>query len=502
MAKAKKRSKPKNKKRNNSRPERQTTALAVIDKQAIQRTEGMDIMQPAASVVQTMANREKVRRFMARCLNVELQEALRRIPAGKQLDQKERERLEIDWGTIPGVDKPFLKQPGAEKFAFWLSVRPKYIKVEHDLGGGHLEVVAHCILLTKKTGEEVFEGPDCSCSTMESNYRFRWAEVEFDKDNPRPSDEILEERKKRGEGRWRKKSEYARGQKVGEKWVWQERVENTNIHDERNKVRQIGQKRALVKAVRNMGALSEIFTSDPSEWDIPYDDDDPKNETDFTEAGRRIVQSDGTMPSGRPAPAYHQPRDAKGNTQAQQEAAAATIAEKKKAMEEPVRGEPVNENAGPAKKIVTVTWSQDGKVAKVTGEIASIEQWMKGTLGATWSEQHKALLVTGDRVPDIRWGAEKQGLVVQEVKPAKPPVMANKGVVKKIKPNETTSRGAVNVQLLLNGVWCYCYHKHLFEALRGSLDQEVELVFEKASGPPKITGIKCIGDKKFEENVT
>ena len=61
-----------------------------------------------------------------------------------------REKFEIDWGTIPGVDKPFLKQPGAEKFCFWLNIRPKYFKTEIDLGAGHLEMVCHVIAYSKK----------------------------------------------------------------------------------------------------------------------------------------------------------------------------------------------------------------------------------------------------------------------------------------------------------------------------------------------------------------
>jgi hypothetical protein len=499
-----------NKKRNKNTPERQTTALAVIDKRAIQRSERMEIMSPPQGVLETMQSREKVRRFMSRCLNVDLQVALRKVEPGKELDKAVRSRLEIDWGTIPGVDKPFLMQPGAEKFAFWLGIRPKYQTTEHDLGNGHIEVVSRCVLYTKKGGEEVFEGPECSCSTMESNYRFRFLEVEWDEKNPKPSQEILDELKEKGQGRWRKKTEWAHGKKVGEKWVWFQKSDNPNIYDERNKVRQMAQKRALVKAIRNMGALSEIFTSDPSEWDIPFDDDDPKNDKDFTESGRRIVQKDGTMPSGRPAPAYQQPKNDKGNTPAQQDAADRTIEEKKKAMADrapaPVRGEPANENAGSAKKLVTITWSQDAKVAKVEGEIAVLVDWMKGTLGATWSDQYTAWLVPAERVPDVKWGAEKQGLQVQEIKPTgqprNAPVVSSKGVVKQVKPNEKTSRGAANVQVLLNGVWCYCYHKHLFEPLRGSLNQECEFVFEKASGPPKITGIKRIGDKTFEENQT
>ena len=496
----------------NRKKSKPTTALAVIDKKAIRSVERLEVMAPSQGVLETMQSRDKVRRFMSRCLNPDLQAALARLPPGKELDKDVRARLEIDWGTIPGVDKPFLMQPGAEKFAFWLGIRPKYITTEHDLGSGHIEVISKCVLYMKKGGDEVFEGPDCSCCTMESNYRYSFAEVEWDEQNPKPAQEVLDEMKQRGEGKWRKKAEWARGKKVGEKWVWMARVDHPNIYDNRNKVRQMAQKRALVKAIRNMGALSEIFTSDPSEWDIPFDDDDPKNEKDFTEGGRRIVNTDGTMPSGRPAPAYTHPRNEKGNTQAQAEVAERVIKEKKQAMESAGRTEqrtvgsahtasqPQSTGAAPQTpppKIVTVTLSQDGKVAKIEGAItANLSSWMKATLGATWSDQYTAWLVPAERVSDVKWAADKAGLQVQEVK-KNAPVVSSKGVVKQVKPHEKTSRGAENVQVLLNGVWCYCYHKHLFEALRESKDKGCEFIFEKASGPPKIIGGR-IGDKTFE----
>jgi hypothetical protein len=49
-----------------------------------------------------------------------------------------------------------------------------------------------------------------------------------------------------------------------------------------------------------MGAISEIFTADPSEWDITEEDTQgsPENDQDFTDGGRLILR-DGVSPSGR-----------------------------------------------------------------------------------------------------------------------------------------------------------------------------------------------------------
>ena len=264
---------------------RPATAIVVrhLDQTAIVRAESV-----VPSVMRTVQSLEQVRRFVSKCLNTDLQRRIAKLKPGEKLPDEERKRLEVDWGTIPGVDKPFLLQPGSEKFLFWLNIRPKFSTYTTELSNGHLEVVSHVTFYSKKTREEVFEGPDCSCTSMESNYRFRFQER--DPKKAAPSQEEAAELKVVGLGKWRKKDEWKGGKKVGEKWIWLDRVENPNIYDERNKVRQIAEKRALVKGVKNMGAMSEIFVTNPEEWEIPEEvDQGPDVDQRYTEGGRRIV---------------------------------------------------------------------------------------------------------------------------------------------------------------------------------------------------------------------
>ena len=295
-----------------------STALArVLKAKALTRPESA-----IPTINETVENLERVRRFITRCLNTDLQHALTKLPQGKELDKKVRDRLEIDWGTIPGVDKPFLKQPGAEKFLFWLTLRPHFRTENFEIPGGHLEVVCSATVYHKKTREIVFEGPQCSCSTMETNYRFRWAKREPPAEPPTKEQAV--QLKASGLGKWRKERPWVRGKQSGvDEWVWYDRVDNPNIHDERNKVRQMAQKRALVKAVRNMGALSEIFTSDPGEWDIPEEQGSPYEDLDHTPGGRRITVN-GHRPSDAPGTA-----EAGGTKEASQAVADRKIAEHK-----------------------------------------------------------------------------------------------------------------------------------------------------------------------------
>ena len=271
----------------------------------------------APNILTTARDMEQVRRFVMRCLNVDYQRLappikaeiakILEVTSQRDLNKEERAQvnelkdrlteLEVDWGTIPG-SKPFLKQPGAEKFCLWLNLKPKYHRTTNELGNGHVEVVCYVTFHVKTTNEEVFEGPEASCSTMETNYRYIWGESGFV-----PTEAQVQLGYSTKMGQWRYVDDWKNGRKIGRKKVWYIRLENPNIHNERNKVRQIGQKRGFVKGTRNLGALSELFVAGPDEWDVPPEEgadhpDSPGVDQDYTPGGRKIYH-DGVAPSGR-----------------------------------------------------------------------------------------------------------------------------------------------------------------------------------------------------------
>lgn len=174
---------------------------------------------------------------------------------------------DTDYGRIPGVNRKFLLQPGAEKICVWLGLKPEFDRMERDLGDGHIECVVVARLVQRSTGNVLNEA-QASCSTMETNFRFRWAFTDP------PAKQEVERLKAQGAGRWvpaRMKAGKLVPKEKADKakpdgFLWQQRFENPNIYDERNKVRQMAEKRALVKAIRRTGAMSEIFSEDPSEW--------------------------------------------------------------------------------------------------------------------------------------------------------------------------------------------------------------------------------------------
>ena len=144
-----------------------------------------------------------------------------------------------------------------------------------DRPEGHLEVIAKCKLLSKADGMEVFSGPSCSCSSMEVKFRYRFAKRDVQTEQL-PDKKEADRLKAAGLGKWIK-NKFA---KSGENpWEWFDRIENRDIADTRNNVRQMAHKRALVKVVRNFGAMSEIFTEDPTEWNFADNGDVPVSYT-------------------------------------------------------------------------------------------------------------------------------------------------------------------------------------------------------------------------------
>src|SRR5690349_593118 len=112
-----------------------------------------------------------------------------------------------DYDQIPGTNGKALLQPGAEKIAVWLKVRPYFEKTEIDMGHGHFEVVSRCHLLpymvytliqdllasnpsnVKEAVEAIIRASElsnaeASCSTMETNFRYRWADMRDENGKP------------------------------------------------------------------------------------------------------------------------------------------------------------------------------------------------------------------------------------------------------------------------------------------------------------------------------
>jgi hypothetical protein len=466
-------------------------------------------------VEQTIQNLERVRHFVVQALNRDLVREMKKLDGRKDLKPDERskaelalrDRLEIDWGTIPGIEKPFLKQPGAEKFLLWLNLYPKYTKHEREMPDGHLEMVCSVSVYAKKTHELVFEGPDCSCTTMENNFRYLWAET------VKPPDDIADTLKAQKMGRNRKVTKWVKGNRI-EQWVWEQRVENPNPWNSRNTVRQIGEKRALVKCIRNLGAISELFTADPSEWEEPPADASPEDEMDYTAGGRKIYEANGVSPSGRYQDTRRPAKEARGP-----------------AVEARPSPEPPKSSVAPPKEKkngkIIVTWPNppDG-VAMVSGDLARILPVVQEAMVCQWLESKKGYAVPGTEVCTLHDIVLARGYEYEEVsaapvaspcatppkeaaaeKPARTteprdtsaaplPAVPSAGVIKSAKPGKTGRTGAQYMDVTIGGYTYNCYNKDLHGFFSAGVGQEAEVILDKRR---QIVGIVRIGKRKFSE---
>lgn len=163
------------------------------------------------------------------------------------------------YGRIPGCgDKPTLLQPGAQKLMLMFQLADSYEIDERDIGGGHREYRVRCTLASRLTGVVQGSG-NGMCSTMESKYRYRNVADWEDTGDPIPNDARERKAEYRRQGLGMKK--------VDGRWLWvryldSQRSENPDIADTYNTVLKMACKRALVAAVLNATAASDIFTQD------------------------------------------------------------------------------------------------------------------------------------------------------------------------------------------------------------------------------------------------
>lgn len=171
----------------------------------------------------------------------------------------------IDYGVIPGTQKPTLLKPGAEKLCslFRLTQRIELIKSVEDFTGeshkGEPFFYYHYRAKLYHLGELIAEG-DGSCNSWEKKYRYR----ESKRVCPKCQQPAIRSNEKEFYC-WGKLggcgAKYAlnvasiASQKAG-------LIPNPDIYDQINTIQKMAQKRAFVGAVLVATSASEFFTQD------------------------------------------------------------------------------------------------------------------------------------------------------------------------------------------------------------------------------------------------
>lgn len=178
----------------------------------------------------------------------------------------------VDYGIIPGTNKPTLLKPGAEKLCslFRFSQRLQLIKsVEDFTGESHKNepfFYYHYRCQLWHGAELVAEG-DGSCNSWEKKYRYREAKrlcPRCQQPTIRSSDKEFYCWSKQGGcgAKFSLSFEAIVSQKAG-------MVPNPDIFDQLNTILKMAQKRAFVGAVLVACNASEFFTSDLEDIELP-----------------------------------------------------------------------------------------------------------------------------------------------------------------------------------------------------------------------------------------
>lgn len=181
-----------------------------------------------------------------------------------------REVMQEDqhYGVIPGTDRPTLLKPGAEKLCLMFRLDPEYEIMAATETDKLVSYTARCKLVHITTGLTWGTGLG-QCNSKENKYRYRWIPTD-----ERPDKPAADAMKAAGQGGWRKRND---------KWVWHRKVDNDNAMELANTILKMATKRALVAAVLNATAASDIFTQD-------LDDLDPRKPSDGPQIAPRASQ--------------------------------------------------------------------------------------------------------------------------------------------------------------------------------------------------------------------
>lgn len=175
---------------------------------------------------------------------------------------------DLDYGVIPGTNKPTLLKPGAEKLGVLFQLDIEIESAKTWLPDGHLTVEAKATVFHSPTGARLGTG-EGMCTSLENKYRWR------KKERVCPScsePAIIKGKAEYGGGWlcWNKKggcgAKFADGDTTIESQV-EEKVENPDIADTYNTVVKMAAKRARVDAVLAVTGASALFTQDAE--DLP-----------------------------------------------------------------------------------------------------------------------------------------------------------------------------------------------------------------------------------------
>src|SRR5579859_2534593 len=166
------------------------------------------------------------------------------------------------YGVIPGTNsRPTLLKPGAELICVMFRLGPRYRQETIREDNGHLTITCTCELWHTPTNTLQGEGM-ASCSTREKKYAWRQANRKCPNCG---AETIFKSKQDPGWYCWTKKGGCGRQFHPDDPSITEQetgRVPNEDLAEYYNTVLKMASKRALIAAVLNVTAASDIFTQD------------------------------------------------------------------------------------------------------------------------------------------------------------------------------------------------------------------------------------------------
>lgn len=190
----------------------------------------------------------------------------------------------VDYGVIPGTNKPTLLKPGAEKLSVLFQLDVQLVNEKEWGPDDHLTVTSHATVFHAPTGQRLGYG-EGMCSTREKKYAKRRGE-RVCPECGKPA--IIKGKQEFGGGwlcfkrkdgcgaKFKDGDEAIESQVVGD-------VENPDLPDAYNTVLKMAEKRARVDAVLAVTGASALFTQDVEDQQVP--DNEKSAQADVPEYG-------------------------------------------------------------------------------------------------------------------------------------------------------------------------------------------------------------------------
>lgn len=208
----------------------------------------------------------------------------------------------VDFGTIPGSDKPALLKPGAEKMSSFFNLSPSFEDIEkvEDWTGeqhGNEPFFYYRIRCHMFNGDRRIASADGSCNSWEKKYRYR----QGTRVCPTCGQPTIFKSKDRPEWYcWAKKGGCGAKFQLTDKAITDQEVgltKNPDVAELVNTILKMAQKRALVAVTLIATGTSEYFTQDIDDFvdasfvPEPTPETQPEHEPEITKPATNHVQA-------------------------------------------------------------------------------------------------------------------------------------------------------------------------------------------------------------------